>query len=181
MTDPSPPLGALLATMRAGRTWIAALPTEAYASVTLLPGSTIGAQFRHHLDYVEALLVGLDSGRVDYDGRARELACERDPAVALRRALVLEAGIERHMAQGALGMGTPLLVRECCDAHAESPWLPSTVGREVAAVLSHTVHHHAILAVTALSLGLPVDVDLALAPATRRHRNQIAQGGSAIP
>lgn len=167
---PVPPFAALLSVARAGRAWMATVPDGAFAHAHVLPASTIGAQYRHHLDYLEALLVGLNNGRVDYDGRARDPRCETERAVALQRAEALEGQLEQHIAAGATHSGTEIAVRECCDPDQPSPWLQSTVGREVAAVIAHAIHHYAVLAITARACGIAVDDSFALAPATRRYR-----------
>lgn len=166
----TPPFAALLATARAGRAWIDSVGDAPYRDAQLLPESTLGAQFRHHLDYLEAYIAGLESGRMDYDGRARDRRCEVDRATAASRAARLEERLLRLAQLGRLHVDAPVLVRECCDAEQPSPWLASTVGRETAAVLSHSIHHFAIMAVTARACGIAVDPALALAPATRRYR-----------
>ena len=52
----------------------------------------IGPHFRHIIDHYDCFLSGLDSGRVDYDLRERDRACELDPTVCARR---IRAVIER--------------------------------------------------------------------------------------
>lgn len=175
----SRPLEALLTVARNGRLWLATVPASAYATAQVASASTMGAQYRHHLDYLEALLTGMESGKVDYDGRARDLLCEQDLDVALQRAERLELWLERLIADPTPQPSSPLLVRESWDADQPPAWLPSTADREAVVVLAHAVHHYAILAVIAHACGLPVDREFSLAPATRRYRAGLARPSAA--
>jgi uncharacterized damage-inducible protein DinB len=50
----------------------------------------------------------------------------------------------------------------------------TTVGRELAFVLSHTVHHNALIAVMARTLGVPVPDLFGYAPSTIAHLEKAA-------
>jgi len=50
----------------------------------------------------------------------------------------------------------------------------TTVGRELAFVLSHTVHHNALIAVMAKTLGVPVPERFGYAPSTIVHLEKTA-------
>ena len=63
--------------------------------------------------------------------------------------------------------GTPLTVRVLVSPGAEPVCVESSFGRELTFVLSHTVHHHAIMAMHAKATGIRVPEGLGLAPATR--------------
>jgi hypothetical protein len=49
----------------------------------------------------------------------------------------------------------------------------TTVGRELAFVLSHTVNHNALIAVMALTLGVPVPDRFGYAPSTIAHLEEV--------
>ena len=166
------PLGALIATARAGCDWIASLPDGTYAATVGSPGATLGAHFRHHLDYLEALARGLPAGTIDYDDRARDARCETDRDYAIARSRRLE-GLLAALAESSDAYGSRTVqVRECCDPESSPEWLASSVAREVQAVLSHSVHHFAILVALGRAAGLTADAAPSLAPSTRRHRDK---------
>jgi hypothetical protein len=48
------------------------------------------------------------------------------------------------------------------------------VGRELAFVLSHTVHHNALIAVMALTLGVSIPDRFGYAPSTIAHLEKVA-------
>ena len=49
------------------------------------------------------------------------------------------------------------------------PWSGSTVRRELDFLLSHTVHHYALIAMSLRLRGLPVPAELGVAPSTLEH------------
>ena len=51
-------------------------------------------------------------------------------------------------------------------------WTGSTVQRELMYVLSHTVHHYAIISLLALQSGVKLDAEFGVAPSTLAYRRQ---------
>ena len=128
--------------------------------------STIGQHVRHCLDHFEALVVGLPSGRVDYDARARDARIETSPAAASG----LAAGLRQRLAAAVLSLDAPVAVRLACGLTGALRAQRSSVGRELQFVVGHTVHHFAILAAQCRLLDVPVAADFGVAPSTLRHR-----------
>ncbi len=129
--------------------------------------SSIGKHVRHNLDHVDALLAGLDRGRVDYDQRRRGTEIETCPQAAVaairrqeRQLLALDAAIE----------GKPLRLSVLLCSSGPPVEVTTTVGRELAFVLSHTIHHHALIAILADALGISLPRYFGYAPATIVHR-----------
>jgi len=54
----------------------------------------------------------------------------------------------------------------------------TTPERELAFVLSHTIHHHAVLGIMARELGVQAPERFGYAPATITHLAPAAQGGN---
>jgi uncharacterized damage-inducible protein DinB len=128
--------------------------------------SSIGGHVRHCLDHVDALLTALEGGRINYDSRRRGTDVETCRCAALdaltrqQRQLLAVPG---NAGEQPLGL-TMLL----------SPSLPAfefgtTAGRELAFVLSHTIHHNALIGVMARQLGLSVPDRFGYAPSTIAH------------
>lgn len=126
--------------------------------------SPLGAHTRHVLDVYDALLQGHAQGRVDYDARARDHRTEQDRSHALLR-------IRRtHRALGGLISSEDRSLRVRLDAApGEALWTQSSLGRELVACASHTVHHLALMAVLLRSQGHPPEDGFGVAPSTLRH------------
>jgi uncharacterized damage-inducible protein DinB len=135
--------------------------------------SPIGAHLRHCVDYYRCLLRGLDTGRVDYDAREREAELESDVLAAGR---ALREIAERLSAIAPGDYARPLEVK--VDTPAESPfaWNGSTVGRELRFLVSHTVHHYALIGMMLRERGVDPGDDFGVAPSTQEYRRSVAAG-----
>jgi uncharacterized damage-inducible protein DinB len=132
-------------------TLVAQLTPEAYArsAVGAISGS-IGGHVRHCLDHVLALERGFETGVVDYEARHRRTAIEHDRSRALE---ALVAGATRLRSRGDLTASQPMVVRACAFEGGPIEQYGSTLGREVAFVISHTIHHNATIALLADRVG----------------------------
>lgn len=124
---------------------------------------SVGGHVRHCLDHVAALLRGLTAGRMDYDTRVRGTAIES------RRELALG---EIHRLVRNLGdvnadlLSRPVTLASRLETHGPALMVESSVGRELAFVLSHTTHHLAIVALLLHGLGVSVPPRFGYAPST---------------
>ena len=122
----------------------------------------IGSHVRHVLDHYDALLNGIDAGRVDYDSRERDPATECDRRVALARIDSLRVDVAA-LAQRA--GDAPLRVCLDCGTGGRMP-AASTLSRELQFLVSHTVHHDALIAAAARALGVETEHGFGIAPST---------------
>lgn len=143
---------------------IEALTDAQYAQTPVgVVESSIGGHVRHNLDHIEALLRCLPTGAVSYDHRDRGTDVERNRIAALDKILRLErdltafpwADVPRTVTLSAL----------------VAPDLPPVVvttsaGRELAFVMSHTIHHNALVRVMVKLIGADVAADFGYAPST---------------
>jgi uncharacterized damage-inducible protein DinB len=104
---------------------------------------SVGAHVRHLLDHVAVFVEAGSAAEVCYDHRQRGTSIEGDPAAALSQIYTLQLRLE-HMAVHR--QDEPVLVRSQIDPHGRSIASWSTLGRELAFVMSHTIHHQAIIA-----------------------------------
>jgi hypothetical protein len=134
-------------------------------------GSSIGGHVRHNLDHVGSLLAGLPGGNLDYDRRERggPVETDREAATALVGRLVTVLG-ELPRA----GRIDPLRLTALVSPDLPPVEVWTTVGRELGFVLSHTVHHNALIAVIAAAVGAAVPDGFGYAPATVAHRRAAA-------
>jgi uncharacterized damage-inducible protein DinB len=133
--------------------------------------SNVGGHVRHCLDHVDALLIGIEQGAVDYDHRQRGTNVETSREAALdfirrqkRQLLAFPANSERRSLRLSALVSSALPAVE----------VDTSAGRELAFVLSHTVHHNALIAVMALTLGVAVPNHFGYAPSTIAHLEKVA-------
>ncbi|HZR84939.1 MAG TPA: 1-acyl-sn-glycerol-3-phosphate acyltransferase [Candidatus Binatia bacterium] len=135
--------------------------------------SSVGPQLRHCLDFYGAFLRGLAVRRVDYDTR------ERDPLVESSRRI---AGQRYDEVIAALARITPAESAARIDVRSEGDTLPpgapewcaSSVRRELQFLLSHTVHHHALVKEMLRARGRTLGAEFGVAPSTLAHRGRFA-------
>lgn len=151
---------------------ISSIIDEEYATIPSdLFTSTPGAQVRHTLDHVRALIEGFHSGVMDYDIRERGGPIESSRTAALNR---IHDHYEQLKQIGSEDMLRPVVARLLLDPDGEILEHPSSLSREIAFVLSHTIHHNAILLSMFRHLGKEADSKFGYAPATLAYRESIA-------
>jgi uncharacterized damage-inducible protein DinB len=133
--------------------------------------SSVGGHVRHNLDHVEALLRGLRAGAVNYDHRERGTDVERDRVAALAEMFRLEQELIKfpwHV--------VPHLVKLTALVAADRPPVTTLTSpdRELAFVVSHTVHHNAIIGIMVKLLGAVPPADFGYAPSTIAHQRSRA-------
>ncbi len=127
----------------------------------------VGSHLRHVIEHFEALLFPAVTGSVDYDARPRNAALDASPNVARERLHALQAALK---ATSATSFAEPLQVLGQSGLEGESGFrVSSSLGRELAFVASHTVHHFALLANHCQQQGIPTPEGFGKAPATRAH------------
>lgn len=139
------------------------IPPRAYMACPA-PGvsGSIGAQVRHTLDHVSAFLAARAASPLSYDRRERGTAVEVDPSAALRQLLRLKAALQELGADA----DEPLEVASTVSRDSEPVVGWSTRARELAFVVSHTIHHQAIIALLLVLQGLQPPAGFGVAPST---------------
>lgn len=132
------------------------------------PGG-VGPQFRHCLDFYISFLRDLPAGRIDYDARERQPRLERDPAAAVE----CFEDVERRLATvEGLSPDLPLAVKTdtAADEPSDSWWSASSLGRELRFLVSHTVHHYALISEGLRRHGVQPPDGFGVAPSTLAYR-----------
>lgn len=132
-----------------------------------IPGnSPIGSHMRHCIDHFRALFRGLAAGVVDYDARDRDPSLESDAAVFGRAILDVRRELEALRTEH---LDRPLQVLQMVAPGTPAMPVASTLGRELAFVCSHTIHHLALVKVLASMGGGRFPEHLGVAYSTRAY------------
>lgn len=126
----------------------------------------IGPHLRHCMDHYELFTSGWSKGLVDYDRRQRKELQQQDPAAML--AWISEQS-EALATVTVNDFKHPLQVKMDCGSEMEDPWSPSSVLRELQFLISHTVHHFALIAMILRDQGLSVPDGFGVAPSTLKY------------
>ncbi|MCH8263976.1 MAG: hypothetical protein IIC10_01155 [Proteobacteria bacterium] len=126
--------------------------------------SSVGAHIRHILDRFHCFLAGMPAGSIDYDARKRDKSIENNLDVATFALVSVSRRIETMAALDDLG--TAITVRESVHHQGPAVTMPSTVGRELMGLVTHSIHHLAIIALIVKSYGYEMDSDFGKAAST---------------
>jgi hypothetical protein len=146
------------------------LDDDLYSETGGLPvQSGVGGHFRHCIDFFEGFLAGVASGRIDYDRRERDPLVARDRAFAATKLRIVISELRSlRVTHGDAGVLVSL-EGDAGDSPGPTRWCRSTVSREVQFLLSHTVHHYALIALALRLQGLEPGEEFGVAPSTLRH------------
>ncbi len=133
--------------------------------------SGIGRHFRHILEHYQSLIDGY-SEKINYDDRDRDLRLETDRtfAITTMRSVIdsLQVFVEQpHLIDRKIEIQSNESIGE-----KESPWSESSVRRELQFLISHTVHHYALIALILKTMGIETDEDFGVAPSTLKYEKQ---------
>jgi uncharacterized damage-inducible protein DinB len=136
----------------------------------ILSGASIGQHLRHVLEFYSCLIESLESGIINYDNRKRSKQVETNPSAAITAIdniiSVLDGGLKcvDLTLQGNFGAigGTIVSIR-------------SSVYRELAYNLEHSIHHQALIKVGLKEQGIErlIGAGFGVAPATIRFKHLV--------
>ncbi len=158
---PIQPLVALLQEMRAT---VARLDDDGYTTPPVGRSSGgVGGHVRHCLDHVAALLAATRTGVCEYDRRRRNTEVETSRDAAAARIDAVTAMVE---ALDPIVLEESILVESQIDPGGAMILTRSSVCRELAFVISHTIHHHALIAQMLQGRGVGTEARFGVAPST---------------
>ena len=132
-------------------------------------GGSVGGHVRHCLDHVVALLRGVEGGVIDYEDRQRGGDIETNLESARAELARLDAAV---VALPDAAADAPVTIAVLLSPDGPALHAPSSLGREIAFVVSHTVHHNAMIGGMVKALGGAVPADFGVAAGTLRHQQQ---------
>lgn len=132
--------------------------------------SSVGGHVRHCLDHVYALLMAVETGHLDYDHRERGTPVETLRASAVAAIDDMISALEQLP---RFVITRPLSVSVSMSSDAAPVSVLTSVGREMAYVLSHTIHHNAIVNAMVKTLGGWVPERFGYAPSTIKNMERL--------
>ncbi len=127
--------------------------------------SGVGRHMRHILDFYQNL-IEWDGRQIDYDNRSRSRDIETRPGKAREKIKNLRAAL---VSMGPLHR--PVQVKNDDGGHrsGDAGFSPSTIGRELQFLASHTVHHFALVAMILRLQNIQPPADFGIAPSTLQY------------
>lgn len=139
---------------------------------------SLGKHVRHILEHYQTLLDACPTvptqAAFDYEQRQREAALETQPDRAGERVETLQDRLKTLASMphdATLTLSYPVEVGE---ANSSVPLLPTSLGRELAFLTSHSIHHMALLGLLCEQLGIALPDHFGVHPSTLRYWAQQA-------
>lgn len=148
------------------------LDNEQFARpLSVLSGNTIGKHIRHIIELYEQLLLGYDSGVINYDRRKRDLQTETETNYAIDKLKQINRAAENKSdkpVQLMLDYSINCQVNDMVD---------SSYKRELAYNIEHAIHHMAIIKIAIENAYSEIVLDKAfgVAPSTIRFQRECVQ------
>ena len=126
----------------------------------ILKGGTVGKHIRHIIEFYEMFMHGIEGQDICYDDRKHNPDVETVVAVALEKLAKIKYAILE------LDADYPIVVTaNYTPDPANSQKIPSSLSRELAYNLDHTIHHFAIVKLAVIhtfpDIEIPANFDLA--------------------
>lgn len=132
--------------------------------------SSVGAHLRHVLERFQSLLNGLPEARIDYDKRRRDPALEQSPDSAAFALNSIRRRLQQLQTDHAFTEAAALQVSESVHPGQQAATVSSSVERELMSLVSHSVHHIALIATLLRPRGYKLDEQFGKAPSTLIHQ-----------
>jgi uncharacterized damage-inducible protein DinB len=148
------------------------IPPELYRTSIRQGWASVGSQFRHILDHYRCFLLGRAEGRIDYDARLRDRHIETEAP----QAALLAAGMREALGsiQSEETDRRVMVQMDSGGGDGVPDWRPSTVGRELQFLASHTVHHFALIKLLLEDAGVTTPDQFGMAPSSLAYQRAIA-------
>ncbi len=133
--------------------------------------SGIGRHFRHIIEHYFSFLQEKNSF-VDYDARERNLRLENDREYMIDSMKEVVSALEKMAEKPEyLDKGVKVRSNEGI-GEDDSPLSTSTIRRELQFLISHTVHHYALIGLILKTMGFNPSPEFGVAPSTLRHEHE---------
>ena len=139
---------------------------------SLLSNGTIGQHIRHVIEFYTCLLDQCDAKMVNYDTRKRDLYLENDKLFAKETISAIIDALQKHKTNYAI-----TLLCNFTQVDNEIHNLPTSLHRELAFCLEHSIHHQALIKIALLEFKMEhvIPVKFGMAPSTIRAQLNMAR------
>ncbi len=143
-------------------------PKDYSKSLEILSGSSLGQHIRHIVELYQAVEKSGFSGEINYDNRKRNPVIETSPQAASIEIQGLLEFLEEIPQDKSL-----ILLGDFGKESNTAIQIKTSLFRELAYNLEHSIHHQALIKIGLIHLELAhlIDDDFGVAPATIRYRN----------
>ncbi|MBC2605701.1 DinB family protein [Pelagicoccus albus] len=132
-------------------------------------GSSIGSHLRHVLDHYRSFIGGVSEAFIDYDNRHRDRPEESDLETALQAIDSIWVALDNM----SLDLSSAVEVKVRASTEGETVTSMSSFGRELQFLVSHTVHHYALVAIASRMQGVEPGDSFGVAPSTLKFRSTL--------
>lgn len=136
--------------------------------------STIGAHYRHCLDHFSCFLAGISGSGINYDHRQRDTVQENDRFAALNRSREIMEEITQLASDNPHDQPVQV-TSKISYTDASSQKAGSTLSRELMYVVSHAMHHFALIRIMSRLLDVSLPAQFGVAPSTLQHQHTAAR------
>jgi uncharacterized damage-inducible protein DinB len=143
--------------------------TEYTIEHKILTGATIGQHMRHILEFYLLLVSGSLSGIISYDKRERNPRIENNLSFALDTINLLIPALSLLKEDNPVDLEADYTTDGSSGNHVKS-----SVGRELAYCIEHSIHHQALIKAGLIAAGLvhTIDDNFGVAYSTIRYREE---------
>lgn len=147
------------------------LTDELYTGNGIYNKSGVGRHFRHIIEHYFSFNDFSDL-KIDYDDRERDVKLETQRTYMISEMERVSAELNKFKSEPEL-LDIPIKVRSNEGIGQEnSPFSTSTLRRELQFLISHTVHHYALIGLILKTMGYEPDPDFGVAPSTLRYEKE---------
>lgn len=130
--------------------------------------SGVGRHFRHIIEHYLSLL-NVNESKVNYDDRERDLKLETNREFTIQTLQDIVKSLSDFKTRTE-ELDTSIMVMSNEGIGEENtPWSSSSIRRELQFLISHTVHHYALIGLILKTIDVPVTEEFGIAPSTLKH------------
>lgn len=137
-----------------------------------LSGASLGQHLRHILEFYQCLIQGFETKIINYDNRKRDILIENSTLYAVQIIQEISTFLNESIVKGDCILQTNFSYFE--DAVQN---IPSSLERELAYCLEHSIHHQAIIKIGLIEMNKLhcIDEHFGIAPTTIRFKKTCVQ------
>lgn len=133
--------------------------------------SGIGRHFRHIIEHYISL-VNENNSTVDYDARERDLRLENDREFMMATMIEIISSLEKISTNPEYLQKEVIVRSNEGIGQEDTPLSTSTIRREFQFLISHTVHHYALIGLLLKTMGFNPSPEFGVAPSTLKYEQQ---------